>query len=105
MDSRFVSYNLLVTYLGEFDKDSFREALIKTLGDGPKFIPRIMDDIQIISYEPYQMIKIWLLYEVKKGIFSEEEQLNYTKELREKITQDIRQELKKQKLVFNFATD
>lgn len=105
MDSRFISYNLLVTYLGEFDQDSFRNSLIKTLGEGPKFIPRIMDDIQLLSYEPYRMIKIWLLYEVKKGIFSDEERITCTKELKDKITQDIISELKKQKLIFNFVTD
>lgn len=105
MESRFVSYNCLISYLGGLDKESFGEALIEALGAGPKFIPRITQEVNLMEYEGTQIIKIDFIYYIEKGIFNEEEKIKYVKELKSTIHDAIYNELKAQKILFNFETE
>lgn len=100
MEARFVNYNCLVTYMGELDKELFQETLIDAIGLGPKFIPRISDDISLLSYNSYNLCKINIVFFIERGIFSEEEKAAAIKTLRDNITAKIQEGLKTQKIIF-----
>jgi len=105
MESRFINYNCLVSYLGGLDQESFQNALLEALGEGPKFIPRIDGSVVIKEYEGIQFLKIELLYYIEKGIFTDEEKQKYIKELKSTIHEAVYNELKAQKIIFNFETE
>lgn len=105
MEARFVNYNCLISYLGGLDKESFGEALLEALGSGPKFIPMVEKSVSLVEYEGIQLIRIEFLYYIEKGIFNDEEKAKYIKELKSTIHDAIYNELKSQKIIFNFETE
>lgn len=102
MVSRFFDYNCLITYLGELNQKALGKALIKVLGGGPKFIPRIKDDITVSEYNEYKLLKIEFIYYIKEGILSESEKTKCLQDLKNDIDTAITAELKNQKVIFNF---
>lgn len=100
MISRFFDYNCLVTYMGELDKDAFGSALVAVLGNGPKFIPRIKEDITLSEYKGYKLLKIELIYFIKEGLFSEEDKEKFITDLKNDIEEAINEELKEQSVIF-----
>lgn len=105
MITRFYNYNCLVTYMGELDQEEFAQSLIEALGEAPKYIPRVKEDVNMMEYNGYKLLKIELIYFVKDGILQGDDKEIALKSLSLQIDATIKETLKKQSILFNIEKD
>lgn len=105
MESRFINYNCLVTYIGKLDSDSLGVAINEIVSETPEFIKFLDHKIFMDEFKPYQLVRVNLLFFIERGIFSEEEKINYVNKFRQKLDAKIEEEMKNQKVMFIIETN
>lgn len=105
MQSKFVNYSRLVSYLGVLDQNSIGLAIKGVIDQLPKFIEYIDSDIRMLNVKGTQLLDVKILFSIRPGLLSEEEKLEQVKRLKEQFDEALTKSFSTQKVIFNLELD
>jgi len=102
MESNFIYYNSIITYLGTLNQESLKSTLNSLIEELPATIRLIDSNVELKEWENYKFVDMRFLFHVANKLFSTQEAKNeYIKKFRHKWSEKIDNCLSNMKLIYS----